>query len=190
MKVTIFEVCRRPEVPKQDTEGQVLRAALARLGIAHDLHSNDGIWAGVPGVARRPGIAAVARAAADPHVGVLHFATHGTAEGLVMAWSGPIDARVPRVLLTPAKVRRTLRLAGRLVVSGACQSAHMADDFLHSGARGVIAPEREIPWARLGAFFTALYRNLASGQPPAAALAQARGGFAELASYRHFGIAG
>lgn len=187
MRVAIFEVCRRPQVVKQGTEGQVLTAALAGLGIAHQLHSNDGIWAGVPGVARRPGIAAVARAAADPGLTVLHFATHGTADGLVMAWSGPIDARVPRVLLTPDAVRRRLRLQGRLVISGACQSAHMADDFLAAGARGVIAPHEEIPWARLGEFFTALYRPLAAGRSPAAALAQARRGFAELASYRFFG---
>lgn len=43
MKVTIFEVCRSPEI-KKVTEPVVLSRFFAQKGIAYEVHSNDGIW--------------------------------------------------------------------------------------------------------------------------------------------------
>ena len=184
MHIGIFEVCRSPEVPKWDTEGQVLRAGLQAAGLAHVLHSNDHCWRGVPGVRQRPGLAAICAAAGAQRFDALHFATHGTEAGLVLAWRGAPGQRVPHTVLTPALVRERLRLHGQLVVSGACQSAHLADDFLAAGAAAVVAPSVEVPWANLGAFFLAFYQGLAAGRTPRGALNAARRPYPELASYR------
>jgi len=184
MRIAIFEVCRSPEVAKWDTEGQVLRAGLQGAGLDHVLHSNDHCWNGVPGVRQRVGLAAISRAANGPGFDVLHFATHGTEAGLVLAWRGAPGARRPRTVLTPALVRERLHLRGQLVVSGACQSAHLADDFLAAGASAVVAPTVEVPWANLGAFFLAFYQGLAAGRTARGAMNAAKRPYPELASYR------
>lgn len=184
MRIAIFEVCRSPEVAKLNTEGQVLRAGLQAAGVAHVLRSNDHCWRGVQGVRPWAGPAAIYSAAHGQRFDAIHFATHGTEEGLVLSWNGPLGARVPRTVLTPALVRERLRLRGQLVVSGACQSAHMADDFLAAGASAVVAPTVEVPWANLGAFFLAFYRGLAAGRTPRGATNAAKQPYPELASYR------
>lgn len=186
MRIAIVEVCRSPEVQKWDTEGQVLHAGLQATGLAHVLCSNDHVWRGVAGVRRWPGPAGLFRLMNNPRLGCFHLATHGTPDGLVLSWTGALGQRVPRTVLTPALVRERLRLQGQLVVSGACQSAHMADDFLAAGAGAVVAPRDEVPWANLGAFFLAFYAALAAGQPPHTALDEAKKPYPELASYRCF----
>lgn len=186
MRIAIFEVCRSPEVVKWDTEGQVLRAGLQAAGLAQVLHSNDHCWRGVPGVRQRVGLAAICRAANGSRHDCLHFATHGTEAGLVLAWRGAPGARVPRTVLTPSLVRERLRMDGQLVVSGACQSAHLADDFLAVGASAVVAPLVEVPWAHLGGFFLGFYLGLAAGRTPRSAMNTAKRPYPELASYRCF----
>lgn len=184
MRIAIFEVCRSPEVAKRDTEGQVLRAGLQVAGLAHVLLSNDQCWRGVPGVLPWTGLADLYSALHGPCFDVLHFATHGTEEGLVVSWQGPLGERRPHTVLTPTLVREHLRLDGQLVVSGACQSAHMADDFLAAGASAVVAPGEEVPWANLGAFFLGFYQGLAAGLAPRTAMSEAKQPYPELASYR------
>lgn len=184
MRIAIFEVCRSPELDKLDTEGRVLRAGLQAAGLAHVLYSNDHCWRGTQGVRQRLGLAAMARAASGRRFDAIHFAAHGTEEGLILAWKGALGARVPRTVLTPALVRERWHLNGQLVVSGACQSAHMADDFLAAGARAVVAPSVEVAWAHLGAFFLGFYQGMAAGLAPRTAMNAAKKPYPELASYR------
>lgn len=186
MRIAIVEVCRSPEVQKWGTEGQVLHAGLPKLGLTPVLCSNDHSWRGASGVRAWPGPAGLFRLAHQQRIDVLHLAMHGTADGLVLGWKGALGQREPRTVLTPAMVRERLRLNGRLVVSGACQSAHMADDFLAAGACAVVAPRDEVPWANLGAVFLTFYAALAIGQSPRVAMTAARKTYPELASYRCF----
>jgi hypothetical protein len=43
---------------------------------------------------------------------------------------------------------------GKLVVSGACGSASLADDFLVARAKAFVAPLFEIQWKNLGLFLS------------------------------------
>ena len=183
MRVAIFEVCRRPEVLKGDTEAAILSTCFPKLGIAYDLISNDGIWAGRSqwGVVNR---ATMRRVLSDSRISVVHFAVHGAPDGLVLRWGGPLVDREARDVLTAAQIARLRIFRDRLVVSGACSSVALAGAFLTAGASAFIAPEDEIPWGNLAAFFRAFYRSLAKGSGLEHALAGAINGRPELRSYR------
>lgn len=184
MKVAIFEVCRRPEVPKANTEAQVLSQCFARMRVEFALHSNDAIWADHPSQIARTDRDQIRTAMRDPQVTVAHFATHGDATGLILRWGGPLDDRVPTDVLAGSEIRAMDVFHDKLVVSGACGSAHLAADFLAAGATDFIAPDVEIPWKHLGVLFESFYTSLRTGASAHQALASAVVGHDELASYR------
>ncbi len=184
MKVAIFEVCRRPEVPKANTEAQVLSQCFARMGVEFALHSNDAIWADHPNRISPTDREQIRTVMRDPQVTVTHFATHGDATGLILQWGGPIGERVPTDVLSGPEIRTMDVFRDKIVVSGACGSAHLASDFLAAGAAAFIAPDVEIPWKNLGVLFEAFYASLRTGLSAERALASAVVGHDELASYR------
>ena len=184
MRVAIFEVCRRPEIPKANTEAVVLSRCFERSGVAYDLHSNDGIWQNHASAVACVDRAHIRRALRDPAVTAVHFATHGNDAGLVLHWDGPLNERVASDTLTGSEIRTTDGFRGRLVVSGACGSAHLASDFLAAGATAFVAPDVAIPWKNLGLLFESFYTSLRDGMNAEDALTSAVSGRDELASYR------
>lgn len=184
MRVALLEVCRRPEIPKTSTEAIVLSRVFKDIGIDFDLYSNDRYWYRRKSAGKVVSMELIATLAANPLIDVLHFAMHGNESGLILSWSGPLDERDPETILGPRNITEGPRLGGKLIVSGACQSAHLADEFIAAGARAVIAPSIDVPWMNLGAFFKCFYAHLFSGLEAAKCLELAKLPFAELASYR------
>lgn len=101
-----------------------------------------------------------------------------------MQWGGPIDDREPTDVLTGPEIRAMDVFRDKLVVSGACGSAHLADDFLTAGATAFVAPDVEIPWKNLGRLFDTFYASLRAGASAEQSLTSAVVGHDELASYR------
>ena len=60
MKVALFEVCRRPMVPKENTEAIILSTCFKELGIEFELYSNDEYWSDRNGVSIRTAVRMVA----------------------------------------------------------------------------------------------------------------------------------
>lgn len=89
-----------------------------------------------------------------------------------------------RWALTAAELRRARLPAAPVVVLAACRAAEVApylvqrwslpDAFLAAGARAVIAPTVDIPDAEAAVFFAELRERVATGEPPARALAALR----------------
>ncbi len=184
MKVAIFEVCRRPEVGKPNTEAMILSQSFTSLGVAYDLYTNDAFWTDRPKAGSIVDRELIREKMSDPGITVAHFAVHGDATGLVLKWSGPIDAREAVDVLTDPEIRAMEEFHDKLVVSGACVSAGLADAFLAAGARAVVAPRVDILWKNLGRFFQLFYASLKAGLSPAVALAAAVSAYPELSSYR------
>ena len=184
MKVALFEVCRRPDVLKPDTEAQVLSECLAHLRIAFELYTNDGFWADRPKAGSVLDRDRIRQCLDDPHIDIVHFAVHGGPTGLVLKWKGPLSRRVAADVLTGAEIRRMREFRNRLVVSGACGSAGLAEDFLAAGAAAFVAPDVEIPWKDLGILFQAFYAALKRGATAKRALGSAVAKHPELSSYR------
>lgn len=182
--MALLEVCRRPEIPKASTEAIVLSQAFREIGIDFDLYSNDRYWSRRKMAGKVISMELIATLAANPLIDVLHFATHGNEGGLILSWSGPLDDRAPETILGPRDITEGPRLGGKLIVSGACQSAHLADEFIAAGARAVVAPSIEIPWMNLGAFFKSFYAHLFGGLNASKSLELAKAPFPELESYR------
>jgi hypothetical protein len=184
MKVALFEVCRRPEVSKPDTEAMVLTKCFANLGVDFKLYTNDGVWADRPKAGSAVDREIIRKCLDDPSVDIVHFAVHGGPTGLVLKWGGPIANRVPADVLTGAEIRGMREFRNRRIVSGACDSAGLADDFLAAGATACVAPDFQIPWKNLGILFQSFYASLKSGSTVEAALSSAVSGHPDLASYR------
>jgi hypothetical protein len=106
----------------------------------------------------------------------------------VLRWSRApsVGARVPVELLTASDIRSMAGLGGRLVVSGACSSARLAEDFLAAGATAFVAPLTDVPWARIGPFFKSFYLTYRSSTEPRSAIEAATREFPEYRSYRVF----
>jgi diadenosine tetraphosphatase ApaH/serine/threonine PP2A family protein phosphatase len=183
-KVALFEVCRTPEVSKPNSEAIVLSKCFTDLRIHFELHSNDKHWAGEPEVGKVVNRDVIQQRLGDPEIriNVVHFALHGDPEGLVLEWNGPIGARFPYDVLKGFEIKRMGVFHGKLVVSGACASAGLAEAFVTAGAT-YVAPEEAVEWNDLGVFFQSFYSSLATGETAQAALALAISGHPELASY-------
>jgi hypothetical protein len=169
-------------VLKENTEAMVLSASFKELGIELELHSNDDYWR-----ERDKAGAVVSRdlirtRLMDPATDVVHFAIHGGTEGFVLDWSGPIENRVPADILRPEEIR-AMDATNKLIVSGGCRTGHLADEFLAAGARGFVAPEIEVPWAHLGAFFRSFYGSLKEGAEAGSAVANALDSFPEFKKF-------
>lgn len=187
MKVALLEVCRRPEIPKVSTEAIVLNRAFEDIGIDFDLYSNDQYWTKRRKAGQVVSMEIIAILARDPLIDVIHFAMHGSESGLILSWSGSINERAPERILGPLEIMEGPRLGGKLIVSGACQSAHLADEFIAAGARAVVAPSIDVPWMNLGAFFKSFYSHLFGGLDAIQSLELAKTPFPELESYRLVG---
>jgi hypothetical protein len=184
MKVAVFEVCRRPEVPKANSEAKILHDCFLQLGINFDLYTNDGFLGDYPKTGENIDREIIAAALSDPQIDVVHFAVHGQpGVGLVLKWSGPIGQREVANTLTGAEIRQMSISQNKLVVSGACESSSLAQDFIFAGAKAYVSPRFEIPWAYLVLMFQTFYAALQSGATTEAALAQAVANYPELASY-------
>jgi hypothetical protein len=187
MKVTLFEVCRSPEILKANTEAIVLSECFASLGIEFELYTNDGFWADRPKSGSTISRDIIQNCLDDPKIDVVHFAVHGDPKGLVLEFDDrPISwQRSPTDVLTGAQIRGMTGFRHRLVVSGACGSAFLAEDFLAAGATAFVAPDIEIPWRDLGIVFHAFYASLKAGLTAEVALGSALSGHPRLAdSYR------
>jgi CHAT domain-containing protein len=183
MKVLVLEACRSPEMDKDDTEAKVLSAVLPDLGIAYEQYSNDGCWP--DRVDLDPAFVADRLAATDATI--IHFAMHGhkdPEQGLILRWSTEpwVGDRNPTVTLPAAAIQGLPGLAGKLVVSGACYSDVLAPTCLAAGATAVVAPNTEVDWEHLGAFFATFYGALTNGKDVADALAAAKAKYPEYAS--------
>jgi hypothetical protein len=187
MRVVIFEVCRRPEIRKENTEGTILRDCFADIGVPHRVYTNDRFWGGPPPSGTVVNLGTISDALIGDGATTVHFAVHGGTEGLVLEWSGPVDRRSPRAVLTGHDISSmTSEFGGRLVVSGACGSGALSPFFLSAGATGFVAPETEISWLNLGAFFKVFYSGLSADQDTQTSLSRARQLHPELASYRYY----
>jgi len=184
LRVALLEVCRRPEIPKDSTEAIVLSRVFKDIGVDFDLYSNDQYWSRRKRAGKVVSLELIATLSVDQSIDVIHFATHGNKEGLILSWSGPLEDRAPEAILGPRDITAGSRLGGKLIVSGACQSAHLADEFMAAGARAVVAPSIDVPWMNLGAFFKCFYSHLAGGLAAAQSLELAKAPFSELESYR------
>ncbi|QKV56948.1 MAG: CHAT domain-containing protein [Dechloromonas sp.] len=111
--------------------------------------------------------------AAATSTDVVRFAVHGQpGVGLVLKWTGPIGQREVADTLTGAEIRQMSISQNKLVVSGACESSSLAQDFILAGAKAYVSPKFEIPRAYLGLMFKTFYAALQSGATTEAALAQ------------------
>ena len=184
MKVALFEVCRRPEVFKPNTEAIVLTECFTNLGVEFELYTNDGYWADRPKAGAALDREIIRKCLEDQNIDIVHFAVHGGPTGLVLKWNGPLNNRVAADVLTGAEIRGMRGFRNRLIVSGACGSAGLAKDFLAAGATAFVAPDFAIPWENLGMLFQSFYASLKSGSTVEAALSSAVSGHPDLASYR------
>jgi hypothetical protein len=184
MKVALFEVCRRPEVFKPNSEAIVLSACFESLGIDLALYSNDAYWTDRPKAGSVIDKEIIGRCLEDPDLSVVHFAVHGSATALILGWEGDLGQRVEANLLTGPQIRAMSGFRNRLIVSGACGSGGLADDFLSAGADALLAPDLAVPWRNLGAFFRLFYGSIKAGTTPQVALESARSGYPEFGSYR------
>lgn len=171
MNITIFEACRSPEINKGVTEGIMLSRLFKQLGWDFVLYSNDGVWPDRLAINRE----LIKRRLAQPSTDIIHLAMHGSEQGLALQWSeqGPPPTRKVVDLLPVDEIGQIPGWQNKLIISGACKSAHIAKAFLDAGARGVIAPDVEIPWLHLGEFFQVFYHALGDGLTPCDALESA-----------------
>ena len=186
MKVAILEMCRRPEVLKENTEAKILATCFQQRCIDFDLYSNDDFWADRPkagAIVDRDVIAAIL---IDQEIDVVHFAVHGGPTGLVLKWSGPVWQREVADTLAGAEIRQMCISHDKLVVSGACKSSNLANDFISAVAKAYVSPKEEIPRVHLGLMFKIFYSALQSGATIEGALAQAVANHKELESYEAY----
>ena len=100
MKVALFEVCRRPEILKPNTEAILLSECFKNLGIRFDLYTNDGYWEGRLKAGAVVDKDLIQKVLINSGIDVVHFAVHGGPSGLILRWGGPIDQRVEVDVLT------------------------------------------------------------------------------------------
>jgi hypothetical protein len=181
MKVTIFEVCRSPEI-KKITEPVVLSEFFAANGIDYEVYSNDGIWPHPVTISKNFIEACLKQS--EPEI--IHLAMHGDDYSFILKWSRAeqIKSRVPEAILTGPEIQRMREWREKLIVSGACNSSKLAPFFLEAGARAVIAPEFPVSWANLGQFFCVFYEALFSGEKIEEALKLALSRFPEYWCYQ------
>ncbi|MEQ8961550.1 MAG: CHAT domain-containing protein [Coleofasciculus sp. C2-GNP5-27] len=180
MKIAIFEVCRSPEIKKK-TESLILSHFFTKQAIDYKLYSNDGIWQEKT-ILDKDSLRLYLK---KPDFNIVHLAMHGTNDGLILQWSNVknIGERVPEVILTDFDISLMREWQGKVVVSGVCRSAQLADSFLAAGAAAVIAPQSPIPWTNLGLFFSFFYKKIFSGKSLILALDLAIWQFPEYESY-------
>lgn len=180
MNITIFEACRSPEIEKE-TEGLILSQFFKEHALDYVLYSNDGIWPDRVIISRE----LIERRLSQPTVNIVHLAMHGLEQGLALNWSNAPERRNRVVidLLTPDEIRAINGWQGKLIVSGACNSALIAQAFLDAGAAGIIAPREGIPWPNLGNFFRLFYTMLFAGKSASKSLAEAKVAFPEYNNF-------
>lgn len=184
MRVLILEVCRSPETNKGRTESSVLSQLFTDNAIEYELYSNDGIWESKVQIDK----ALIHSRLKESSIDIVHFAVHGGAQGLILKWSNDsyVGHRVPIDFLTSSEIRSIKEFQGKLIVSGACESAQFADDFLAVSSEAVVAPLTEIPWAKMGLFFKTFYLSYRSSKSAQDALNQAIKEFPQYSCYRVF----
>lgn len=168
MNVAIFEVCRSPEI-KKETEAIIFSNFFNQQGINYEVYSNDGIWLEKTILNKE----FMRQCLKKPDLNVVHLAMHGNDNSIVFKWSKAKNIKdwIVEDSLTSFDIRNMSEWHGKLVVSGACSLAKLANYFLEAGAKNVIAPENLIDWTNLGKFFKLFYMALNSGQSPMSALA-------------------
>ena len=185
MTVAVIEACRSPDRIKPDTEALVLSMVFQERAIDHAIYGNEGVWPDRLSKIDQETLRACLR---NDNVRIVHLAMHGDDDGLVLSWTAEesIARRTPVDRLTPRAIASMTEWRGKMVVSGACASAALVPAWLEAGTTVVVAPEREIPWPRLGAFFGAFYSSLLSGESAQEALAGAKARFREFECYRAY----
>jgi len=180
MKVAIFEVCRSPDVVKV-TEPVILSRFFKAEGIDFQIHSNDAIWPSSTIIS----LDYLRKCLQEQDITIVHLAMHGNKYGFVLKWSSEQDIgrRTPEDNLLASDIVRMKGWQGKLVVSGACETAGMAAYFLQAGALAVVAPKYPISWTNLAQFFCEFYRGLFFGKQAEQALKIATAKFPEYACY-------
>jgi hypothetical protein len=181
MKVLILEVCRSPEV-KKETEAVILSRFFTGQNIAYELYSNDGIWPTRTEIDK----AFIRVCLSQPEAKIVHLAMHGDDYSFILRWSKDenIRARIPEEIMTGPDILKMKEWQGKVIVSGACNSSHLARFFLDAGAKAIVAPEVPISWLNLGDFFSVFYQALFAGEAVETALQLAVIRFPEYRSYR------
>ena len=185
MKIVIFEVCRSPEI-KKITEPVILSQFFQEQGIDYELYSNDQIWSS-PAIVNKGLISTcLAKAMFD----IVHLAVHGDKNSLILKWSTDkeIGLRVPEDILTGSEILNMPEWRDKIIVSGACNSSHLAPFFLGAGAKAVIAPPIPVDWPNLGPFFCVFYAGLMQGQMLERVLNTAISKFPEYACYKNSSV--
>ena len=182
VKILILESCRSPEIQKPDTEPIILSKVFEAEGINYELYSNDYIWQTRIKLDQKK----INTKLLEFNPGIVHLAVHGCSRGLVLTWSNEPDIgnRKAIDILTPQKIRLMTAFQGRLIASGACESAQLADDFKFAGAKAVVAPSAPVPWARIGLFFQQFYKSYFKSQNVQYSLTVAIKEYPEYNSYQ------
>lgn len=181
MKVIILEVCRSPEIRKE-TEAVILSRLFTERNIDYELYSNDKVWPNQTQIDKE----FIQRCLKKPENKVIHLAMHGDDYSFILRWSKDENfrARKPEETLTGSDIRQMTEWQGKLVVSGACNSSHLAKFFLEAGAKAIVAPEVPISWLNLGNFFSVFYQALFAGEEVTAALQLAVTQYPEYKNYK------
>ncbi|HBE20027.1 MAG TPA: hypothetical protein DEG17_21300 [Cyanobacteria bacterium UBA11149] len=180
MKVAIFEVCRTPEIKKK-TEAVILTNFFSKHNIEYELYSNDYIWENTTIIDKN----FIELSLQKSDASIVHLALHGNDNSLILKWCNKeqIIKRIPEDILSNIDIKLMNGWRDKLIVSGACYSAQLADSFLEAGAMAVIAPKTAIPWTNLGKFFSIFYKSFLLDQNLIVALDLAKAHFPEFNSY-------
>lgn len=181
MKIVIFEVCRSPEIEKI-TEPVVLSRFFQQKKIDYQLYSNDQRWSAPITISQELIKSCLTEASFD----FVHLAMHGDNYSLILKWSTDRDVRlrVAEDSLSGLEIIKMAEWQDKIIVSGACNSSHLAPFFLKAGAKAVIAPPVPVNWPNLGQFFCLFYEGVVQGQTLETALQVAITAFPEYACYK------
>ena len=181
-KIVLLEICRTPEDTEKQTETRILHRCFTDMGIEHQVYSNDSIWPDPIQLDKHT----VSRLLDDTNIRIVHLAVHGNDQGLVIRWSSHerIEDRVPEITMSATEILTMPAWAGKLVVSGACASATLADVFRQAGAAAMVAPTAEVSSYNLGWFFEIFYKGLLSGHRVKQALDSAVAIYPQYSCYR------
>jgi hypothetical protein len=144
-----------------DAETAALVGVFSRYGYQWKVLSNDPAWP----VPAWPTAASIEKTTESFDPTVIHFALHGTEEGLVLRVSDEVGSPgVVGDVLAWADIERMVVWEDRVVITGACGMLSHASSFLRAGALAVVAPRTSIDWGNLCHFFRLFYTFLLDGR--------------------------
>jgi hypothetical protein len=141
-----------------DAEASALVGVFASRNFAWTVISNDPMWKNSDWPTKEAIVTVIRKL--DPTF--VHFALHGTEEGLVL---GPAEiVGIEQSILSWSEIETMDCWKKRVVIAGACNALPKAESFFRAGAVAVVAPEGEVNWERLCHFFRLFYSELFNGK--------------------------